>query len=176
MQTSTAPRLADTEKPPEFQTELDGKRWARKLENRQKQLDDAWSKFPPGTMLYVSAARGLVTHRRAGVDFKGKASTTVEVSGQDAAKIAGRVSRGEAIVSPLGAMAITLDDALIVHGGPAVSRGERAEADRIAAENAAELERLRAENARLRRADAEAPAAKSDGRPERLAPGKAKAD
>jgi len=52
-----APRLEVT--PPDFDSELEARRWHRKMDNRQKQLDQAWEKYPPGTKLYVSAARGI---------------------------------------------------------------------------------------------------------------------
>ena len=140
--------LINFPRPRAFRSEAHERAWRDKQRAAQERADQAWEKFPPGTVLHVSSARGLPRRSRGGVAFNAKASTEVEVVDMPEGPELVEAQKSKAVVSPLGAAAIAADDGLIVHGGP------RSRAQRIAGDD--ELERLRAENAKLRAAAASA--------------------
>jgi len=171
----TAPRI-EIARPRTFKTEAEERAWHDQREQAQEASDRAWGKFPPGTRMHVSSARGITRRTRAGVAFNAKASTEVLVVEGTDAEIAARVSHGEAVVSPLGAESIVNDDGLIVHGGPRSAAAQVAADDELAKAKA-ELAAARAELAKVRSSSSP----KNDGGPTRLprggkAEGKAEGD
>jgi hypothetical protein len=156
-------------KPTRFRNEQHEDAYRAKVRAYEATAATAATRFPAGTKMHVTAARGLSRRARAGIVFNGKASIEVEVVDGTEAELAKRVAHGEAVVSPLGAAAIVADDALIVHGGPRTRGVQIAQDDELVAAKSA-LAAAQAELAKLRTSS---PPAKGEGRPERLAPTKA---
>jgi len=133
----------------------------------QKNLDEARERFPPGTKLFVTTARGIKVRCRSGLQFSSDGRSEVTVVELPDDKLADMVRAGAYVTSPIGAKAIADDTGeiggLIVFTSPedaatAATPGD--DRDQLRAELAA----LRAENARLKRA---APEASSTGARER---------
>lgn len=120
--------------------------WNLEQEKIERERSEAWNRYPPGSTLNVTTARGISRRGRAGVTFTDKGRTTVEVVNLDDEQIA-RVrslteaeldklndggideldgvdratavrlrQEGAALVSPMGAKAIADDDGLTVFG------------------------------------------------------------
>lgn len=160
---STPPRREIVE--PEFTSPQAERAWHAEQQRLEEKRREAWSKYPPGSTMFVTTARGIPRRGRAGIVFSDKARTTVKVLG-DEAEVAAKVKAGGDFVTPEGAAAIAEDDGLQMFGDRGPDSSVVDEKDRRIAE-------LEAEGAALRAKVAKASRAGGEGGPERLAPGKA---
>lgn len=136
----------------EFASPRDEERWvAREVaEIRKKNDRDAKARtaYPDGTRLFVQAK--LRDRRRASLAFTAKARAEVIVLDAPDAVVAERVKAGATVVTPLGALAIESDDALVVYKDPAATDAQVAALRDQLSSKDAELEAARAELAALR--------------------------
>lgn len=170
---SAKPHYAD-ELPPTITTDLEHRRWdanARRLDERDAK---ARSEASPGTKFFVQT-KALPVRRRAGIAFSNKARVPVEVVDATDEEVAAKVLAGATVVTPLGALAIVEDDALIVYkdNAPTADGGRTAELEAQNADLTAQLADAQAQLAALRKPSADG----SDGtvKSDRLAAKKAAA-
>lgn len=174
--------------PPPFPSEAARDQWYRAQDKLAEAFAAARAKYPPGSKLSATTARGIPRRGRAGVVFGERTRTEVvvvdltdaelatlraggDVDGLSAAEAA-KIRATPNAVTPTGAKAIADDDGLIVFaaGGDDAKFAAEADAkDRRIAELEAELQNARAKISELTR---RASGAGGDGRPERLAKGK----
>lgn len=144
-----APRIADTERPPTFISELHRENYYRELDDRQRKREQAWREVPPGTTIRVATARGIPSRRRSGIDFSPTAITVEVVDAVEPAELEKLRAGGTLAVDPEGGKAILDDDGLIsFRGGDAASAEAK---DQQIADYEHQISALKAENARLAR-------------------------
>lgn len=177
-------RMRTVEEMPSFDTELEERKWKREQEVLERRRAEAWEKYPPGSKLFASTARGIPQRGRAGVRFSDKGRTEVEVvdvtadelaairAGNDTIlgsvdrdgvkspdPIAVRIRSGAAIVGPEGAKEIADDDGLQVWTEPANQEATDAKTAELLDENEVlrkQLADARAELAKSKKADRQA--------------------
>lgn len=179
--------------PTVFASEQDERAWYKEQDRLEREYQEAASKYPPGSRLFVTTARGIARRGRAGLTFTEKGRTEIEVvdmSDDMLAKVrtltqpqieklqkgetipglegltgrdAARLASSSGFVSPMGAKAIAEDDGLVVFS----DAGGKAAADPSEADR--RISELEAENKSLREQLAAARrGAAGEGRPERL--------
>ncbi len=174
--------------PPAFASEAEERAWVAKQQADERAYEDAAAKYPPGSKLFVSTARGIKSRRRAGIDFADNARQEVAVvdltddemakikAGDDTIlgttgegderkpdKLAVQLRSGAPMVTPTGAKSIAEDDGLTVWTGAGADPKELDDKDRRIAELEAELATANKTIASLRKAqrDPSNPAAPS---------------
>jgi hypothetical protein len=194
-----APRRARPQPPADMiarANEIELRAWEMDQDRRERELEEARSKYPPGTKLYVSTARGISRRGRAGISFGDKGRTEVEVIDVDEDTLAKirtldqnaieRLHKGEAVAGldeDLDARTVTRirsgGNYVTPLGAKAIAEDDGLNVHSSAAKDeaggqadAGELERLRAENAKLREENARLKRnASNPAAPQRLASG-----
>jgi hypothetical protein len=143
-------RARDRVPPTSVRTELDFQRWRAESEEAERAKDEAYQTCPPGTRLYVTAARNIPSRSRAGVAFSNQGPTEVRVVDGTETEVAKLQATGQTVVTPMGAKAILDDSQDNPHGGLIVSK-DKSSAPQNAALADQPVEALEAEIARRRR-------------------------
>lgn len=162
----------------------------------EREIEDAYRDFPPGSVLVATTARGIPTRSRAGVRFSEKGQTEVEVvdmtdeqiaqlrgldqptierlhrgdrvDGLDGldGRTASRLRSGGAFTNPMGAKAIATDDGLVVLKERERGAGGSRELD----EKDRRIAELEATIAQMKDAQTRPKTSPQTGGPDRLAP------